>query len=114
MHRIRWPGTVFPQLSDPANGYQDVIEAVNDNKLVKRYGIKQAEVTVIGCIRQTEAIRRGKWSLHTNDADRAIAYTMGLGGDISVPDSIVGVADSLLVLPIGQLGVLTDRDESDV
>ncbi|MCW2479736.1 phage tail protein [Candidatus Symbiopectobacterium sp. NZEC135] len=88
--------------SDPANSYQDAVEAVNDNKLVKRYGIKQAEVTAIGCIRQTEAIRRGKWILHTNDADRAIAYTMGLDGDIPVPGSIVGVADSLLAgRPLG-------------
>ncbi|WP_440863262.1 host specificity protein J [Symbiopectobacterium purcellii] len=88
--------------SDPANSYQDAVEAVNDNKLVKRYGIKQADVTAIGCIRQTEAIRRGKWILHTNDADRAIAYTMGLDGDIPVPGSIVGVADSLLAgRPLG-------------
>ncbi|MEQ9944099.1 phage tail protein [Pectobacterium aroidearum] len=88
--------------SDPANGYQDAIESVNDNKLVRRYGVKQADVTAIGCIRQTEAIRRGKWILHTNDADRAISYTMGFDGDIPVPGSIVGVADALLAgRPLG-------------
>ncbi|GLW38460.1 hypothetical protein Pcaca04_23960 [Pectobacterium carotovorum subsp. carotovorum] len=88
--------------SDPANNYQDAIESVSDNKLVMRYGIKQADVTAIGCVRQTEAIRRGKWILHTNDADRAISYMMGLDGDIPVPGSIVGVADALLAgRPLG-------------
>ncbi|MEC5321552.1 phage tail protein, partial [Brenneria populi subsp. brevivirga] len=94
--------TAMVAWSDPANAYQDAVEAVSDNKLVKRYGIKQADVTAIGCVRQTEAIRRGKWILHTNDADRAISYTMGLDGDIPVPGSIVGVADALLAgRPLG-------------
>lgn len=94
--------TAMVSWSDPANNYQDAIESVSDNKLVMRYGIKQADVTAIGCIRQTEAIRRGKWILHTNDADRAISYTMGFDGDIPVPGSIVGVADALLAgRPLG-------------
>ncbi|MBP2856190.1 host specificity protein J [Dickeya oryzae] len=94
--------TAMVSWSDPANGYQDAVEVVSDNKLVKRYGIKQADVTAIGCIRQTDAIRRGKWILHTNDADRAISYTMGLDGDIPLPGSIVGIADSLLAgRPLG-------------
>ncbi|MCA6962409.1 host specificity protein J [Pectobacterium odoriferum] len=94
--------TAMVSWSDPANNYQDAIESVSDNKLVMRYGIKQADVTAIGCVRQTEAIRRGKWILHTNDADRAISYTMGLDGDIPVPGSIVGVADALLAgRPLG-------------
>ncbi|POY58575.1 hypothetical protein PB70LOC_01925 [Pectobacterium versatile] len=94
--------TAMVSWSDPANNYQDAIESVSDNKLVMRYGIKQADVTAIGCVRQTETIRRGKWILHTNDADRAVSYTMGLDGDIPVPGSIVGVADALLAgRPLG-------------
>lgn len=94
--------TAMVSWSDPDNAYQDAVEAVSDTKLVRRYGIKQADLTAIGCTRQTEAIRRGKWILHTNDADRAVSYTMGLDGDIPVPGSIVGIADTLLAgRPLG-------------
>ncbi|MCW2480347.1 DUF1983 domain-containing protein [Candidatus Symbiopectobacterium sp. NZEC135] len=94
--------TAMVAWSDPDNAYQDAVEAVADNKLVRRYGIKQADVTAIGCTRQTEAIRRGKWILHTNDADRTVSYTMGLDGDIPVPGAIVGIADALLAgRPLG-------------
>ncbi|MBG6246747.1 host specificity protein [Candidatus Symbiopectobacterium sp. 'North America'] len=95
--------TAMVAWSDPDKAYQDAVKAVADNKLVRRYGIKQADVTAIGCTRQTEAIRRGKWILHTNDADRTVSYTMGLDGDIPVPGAIVGVADALLAgRPLGE------------
>ncbi|RBP66478.1 putative tail protein [Brenneria salicis ATCC 15712 = DSM 30166] len=43
--------TAMVAWSDPANGYQDAVEAVSDNKLIRRYGIKQADITAIGCTR---------------------------------------------------------------
>lgn len=104
--------TAMVAWSDPDNAYQDAVEAVSDNKLVRRYGIKQADVTAIGCTRQTEAIRRGKWILHTNDADRTVSYTMGLDGDIPIPGTIVGIADTLLAgRPLGgRISVVDGRN----
>lgn len=43
--------TAMVAWSDPDNAYLDAVEAVSDNKLVRRYGIKQADVTAIGCTR---------------------------------------------------------------
>ncbi|WP_082153420.1 host specificity protein J [Yersinia bercovieri] len=92
----------FVSWSDPANGYQDAIEPVSEIALVRRFGVKQADVTAIGCTRQTEAIRRGKWVLHTNDADRAVTFTVGLEGKIPLPGYIVGIADEMVAgRPLG-------------
>lgn len=43
--------TCMVSWSDPANGYQDAIEPVAEQSLIRRYGIKQADLTAIGCIR---------------------------------------------------------------
>ncbi|HHH0489501.1 TPA: host specificity protein J, partial [Yersinia enterocolitica] len=50
----------------------------------------------IGCTRRSEAIRRGKWVLYTNEKDRAVSFTVGLEGRIPLPGWVVGVADQLL------------------
>jgi predicted phage tail protein len=88
--------------SDPANGYQDSVEPVFDNNLIRRYNVKQADLTAIGCTRQTEAIRRGKWLLLTNDKDRVISFTVGMDGNIPLPGWIIGVADEAMAgRPLG-------------
>lgn len=79
--------------SDPANSYNDAVEPVFDNNLIRRYDVKQADLTAIGCTRQTEAIRRGKWLLLTNEKDRVINFTVGADGNIPLPGWIIGVAD---------------------
>ncbi|MEL5440696.1 DUF1983 domain-containing protein [Serratia nevei] len=94
--------TAMVSWSDPANGYQDAIEPVSIKRLVKRWGIKQADVTAIGCIRKSEAVRRGKWLLLTNEKDRGISFTVGLEGKIPLPGWIIAVADEMLAgRPLG-------------
>lgn len=88
--------------ADPANGYQDAVAPVFENSLIRRYNIKQAEITAIGCTRETEAIRRGRWLLLTNDKDRVINFTVGMDGNIPLPGYIIGVADETLAgRPLG-------------
>ncbi|MEX0445529.1 phage tail protein [Xenorhabdus sp. SGI246] len=88
--------TAMVSWSDPQNGYQDAVEPVFENRLIRRFGVRQADVTAIGCIRQSEAIRRGKWVLHTNEYDRMVTFTVGLDGKIPLPGYIIGVADEML------------------
>ncbi|WP_016671201.1 host specificity protein J, partial [Yersinia pestis] len=52
--------------------------------------------TAIGCIRQTEANRRGRWALLTNSKDRTVNFNVGLDGAIPLPGHIIGVADDML------------------
>ncbi|CAI1134485.1 host specificity protein J [Serratia proteamaculans] len=94
--------TCMVSWSDPANGYQDAIEPVAEQSLIRRYGIKQADLTAIGCIRKSEGIRRGKWLLHTNDKDRMVSFTVGLDGKVPLPGWIIAVADEMLAgRPLG-------------
>ncbi|MGP1086326.1 host specificity protein J [Serratia sp. CY58181] len=94
--------TCMVSWSDPANGYQDAIEPVAEQSLIRRYGIKQADLTAIGCNRKSEGIRRGKWLLHTNDKDRMVSFTVGLDGKVPLPGWIIAVADEMLAgRPLG-------------
>lgn len=94
--------TCMVSWSDPANGFQDAIEPVAEQSLIRRYGIKQADLTAIGCIRKSEGIRRGKWLLHTNDKDRLVSFTVGLDGKVPLPGWVIAVADEMLAgRPLG-------------
>lgn len=94
--------TAMVSWADPENGYQDAVAPVFENSLIRRYGIKQADITALGCTRETEAIRRGKWLLLTNDKDRVINFTVGMDGNIPLPGYIIGVADETLAgRPLG-------------
>ncbi|MCT8349501.1 host specificity protein J [Photorhabdus temperata] len=85
--------TAMVSWSDPDNHYADAIEPVFENALVRRYGINQTEITAIGCTRQSEANRRGRWILLTNSEDDAISFSVGLEGQIPLPGHIIGVAN---------------------
>ncbi|MCR6710899.1 host specificity protein J [Enterobacter bugandensis] len=79
--------------SDPANGYADAMEPVFEQALVARYGFNQLEITAIGCTRQSEANRKGRWGILTNNKDRVVMFDVGLDGNIPQPGYIIAVAD---------------------
>ena len=94
--------TCMVSWSDPANGYQDAVEPVSINALIRRWGINQASLTAIGCTRKSESIRRGKWLLLSNEKDRVVSFTVGLDGKIPLPGWIIGIADEALAgRPLG-------------
>lgn len=59
----------------------------------RRYGVRKTDISAIGCTRQSEANRRGRWILLTNAYDRTITFSTGLEGAIPTPGQIIGVAD---------------------
>lgn len=79
--------------SDPQNHYSDTTEAVYDSDLLSRYGVQQTSLTAIGCTSQSEAHRRGRWTLLSNAKDGTVSFSVGLDGHIPLPASIIGVAD---------------------
>ncbi len=79
--------------SDPANGYADAMEPVFEQELVARYGFNQLEITAIGCTRQSEANRKGRWGILTNNKDRVVTFNVGLDGNIPQPGYIIAVSD---------------------
>jgi len=88
--------TALVSWSDPANAYADAMEPVFEQSLVARYGYNQLELTAIGCTRQSEANRKGRWGILTNNKDRIVSFSVGLDGNIPQPGYIIAVADELL------------------
>ncbi|MBV7523467.1 phage tail protein [Pseudomonas sp. PDM29] len=81
---------------NPANNYDTDVTSVTDPKLQRRYGDNPLEISAIGCTRESEAQRRGKWALLTNSKDRGISFKVGLDGRIPLPGYVIPVADELL------------------
>lgn len=88
--------TALVSWSDPDNAYADAMEPVFEQQLVARYGFNQLEMTAIGCTRQSEANRKGRWGILTNNKDRVVTFSVGLDGNIPQPGYIIAVADELL------------------
>jgi len=88
--------TALVSWSDPDNAYADAMEPVFEKNLVSRYGFNQLELTAIGCTRQSEANRKGRWGILTNNKDRIVTFGVGLDGNIPQPGFVIGVADENL------------------
>ena len=65
--------------SDPDNAYSDAMEPV----------FEQA----IGCTRQSEANRKGRWGILTNNKDRVVTFNVGEDGNIPQPGYVIAIAD---------------------
>ncbi len=57
---------------------------------------RPTELSAIGCTRASEAQRRGKWAILSNNLDRTVTFKTGMEGVIPLPGHIIPVADSLL------------------
>ncbi|MFS3596622.1 host specificity protein J [Citrobacter braakii] len=88
--------TALVSWSDPGNAYADAMEPVFEQPLEARYGFNQLEMTAIGCTRQSEANRKGRWGILTNNKDRVVSFDVGLDGNIPQPGYIIAVSDELL------------------
>lgn len=81
---------------NPANNYDTDVAAVTDKRLQRRYRDNPVEISAIGCTRESEAQRRGKWLLMSNSQDRTVVFSTGMEGRIPLPGYVIPVADSLL------------------
>ena len=81
---------------NPANNYDTDVIPFADLDLQRRYGDRPTELSAIGCTRASEAQRRGKWAILSNNLDRTVTFKTGMEGVIPLPGHIIPVADSLL------------------
>lgn len=81
---------------NPANNYDTDVIPFADLNLQRRYGDRPTELSAIGCTRASEAQRRGKWAILSNNQDRTVSFKTGMEGVILLPGHIIPVADSLL------------------
>ncbi|AHG39731.1 hypothetical protein N018_05520 [Pseudomonas syringae CC1557] len=81
---------------NPDNNYDTDVIPFSDPALQRRFGDRPTELTAIGCTRASEAQRRGKWAILSNNQDRTVSFSTGMEGAIPLPGYIIPVADSLL------------------
>lgn len=81
---------------NPANNYDTDVIPFADLDLQRRYGDRPTELSAIGCTRASEAQRRGKWAILSNNQDRTVSFKTGMEGVIPLPGHIIPVADLLL------------------
>ncbi|MCU1780857.1 phage tail protein, partial [Pseudomonas sp. 14P_5.3_Bac1] len=81
---------------NPANNYETDVIPFSEPDLQRRYGDRPTELSAIGCTRASEAQRRGKWAILSNNQDRTVSFKTGMEGVIPLPGHIIPVADSLL------------------
>lgn len=81
---------------NPANSYDTDVIPVTDNALQRRYRDRPIELSAIGCTRASEAQRRGKWALLSNNQDRTVTFKTGMEGRIPLPGYVIPVADELV------------------
>ena len=81
---------------NPDNAFESDVTSVSDQALQRRYGDNVVELSALGCTRESEAQRRGKWAIYTNNNDRAVNFKVGMDGNIPLPGFVIGVADQLI------------------
>ncbi|MBB1439890.1 host specificity protein J [Shewanella sp. SG41-4] len=81
---------------NPDNAFESDVTSVSDQSLQRRYGDNVIELSALGCTRESEAQRRGKWAIYSNNNDRAVSFKVGLDGSIPIPGFVIGVADQLI------------------
>ncbi|MGS3629535.1 host specificity protein J [Enterobacter hormaechei] len=89
--------TALVSWSDPGNAYADAMEPVFEQALVARYGFNQLEMTAIGCTRQSEANRKGRWGiLHQQQGSSCFVRCRAGRKRFPQPGYIIAVSDELL------------------
>jgi len=79
--------------SDATNHYQDKTAGVMLPNFLQQSGFKQGSFSAIGCVRESEAQRRGSYIIYSNQLDRQTSFTVGLEGYVYLPGTVVYLAD---------------------
>lgn len=81
--------------NDKDNFYKPAVEYVDDIEGIRRYGIKEKEITAFGCTSRGQAVRLGKWILSTERLEtETISFTTGHQGSMLRPGDVFAVSDS--------------------
>jgi hypothetical protein len=81
--------------NDKFNLYKPAIEYVEDIDAIRKYGIREKELTAFGCSSRGQAIRLGRWILLSETLETEIInFTAGQEASILRPGDVFGVFDA--------------------
>lgn len=80
--------------NDPNQQYAPVVEYVQNDALVAKYGVIKAQVTAMGCTSRGQAHRLGQWLLYTENLEtETVSFKCALDGTFLVPGAIIQTSD---------------------
>lgn len=80
--------------NNPANNWRPEIATYEDPELIARYGWRATDVTLLGCTRESQAIRHARWIIETEKAGPDTATYQGSFELIDAgPGEVVSIAD---------------------
>lgn len=80
--------------NDKNNLFQPAIEYVEEIDAIKRYGVREREITAFGCTSRGQAIRYGKWALLTENRQyESISFSTSTEGALLTPGNVIKVYD---------------------
>jgi predicted phage tail protein len=82
--------------NNPANGYQQEIEYVEDADAITQWGIRELQVTSLGCTSRGQAHRIGKWALLTEAMlSETVTFKTGINGAYARPGDVFATTDPI-------------------
>lgn len=80
--------------NDPFDGFRPAVEYVENISDIKKFGIRELEITAFGCTSRAQAKRLGNWSLISESLEtETVGFTAGLEASYLRPGDIVQVFD---------------------
>lgn len=84
---------VLVQWNDPDRNYKRMIEYVEDEELVSRFGVRKVETIAFGCTSRGQAHRVGKWMLYTQRYSEMVSFKVGVDSMMVVPGEVIKIND---------------------
>lgn len=81
--------------NDPLNFYRPAVEYVEDFDAIRKYGVREIELTAFGCTSRGQAIRLGRWALLSDNLDaETCSFVAGLDAAYLRPGDVFKVFDA--------------------
>ena len=81
--------------NNPANGYKQEIEYVENAEMLQRYGVRKLETVAFGCTSRGQAHRAGLWMLYTEQYESdLVQFKVGIVAAMVLPGDIVSIHDT--------------------
>lgn len=82
--------------NDPTNFYKQVVEYVQDDAAIAKYGSKPASIVAFGCTSRGQAHRLGKWLLYSEaNETEVVTFKASLDGFQLYPGALINTSDLL-------------------
>lgn len=80
--------------NDPANLGERRLAIVEDQDAIAKNGVQKTDAVAMGCTRESQAIRVGKWMLYTeNYESETVAFLAGMEGAYVRPGHVIQISD---------------------